>query len=335
MSEGAGGWQAARKQAQAPLGIRAGRKRLWFEKFFWFVSSDRCIVVAGRDAHQNELLVKRYMRARDVYVHADVHGAATVLVRNDAGGVVPMRTVQEAATFAVCRSKAWTAKLAGGTAAWWVHPSQVSKTPQAGEYLTTGSFVIRGKKNYVATDAALTMGFGVLFRRSGAAEGGGASARGAQDVAESGESDGGGVDPTCGESGAGVAEAQLAELAIGSDGGSSDGGTSGDERSGRSEDEENNENMENKEEENEDGASSADGDSDTDGSGDRAARRSEEVLRLLTGAPRAGDALAFALGVCAPYAALQVARPRAAPRPSLRARSRAAGARSRAAAAQH
>ena len=71
---------------------------------------------------QNELLVKRYMRARDVYVHADVHGAATVLVRNDAGGVVPMRTVQEAATFAVCRSKAWTAKLAGGTAAWSSSP---------------------------------------------------------------------------------------------------------------------------------------------------------------------------------------------------------------------
>ena len=277
--------------------------------------------MAGRDAHQNELLVKRYMRARDVYVHADVHGAATVLVRNDAGGVVPMRTVQEAATFAVCRSKAWTAKLAGGTAAWWVHPSQVSKTPQAGEYLTTGSFVIRGKKNYVATDAALTMGFGVLFRRSGAAEGGGASARGAQDGAESGEADGGGVDSTRGESGTGVAEAQLAELAIGSDGGSSD-----DERSGRSEDEENKEEEEEEEEEEEDGASSADGDNDTGGSGDGAARGSEDVLRLLTGAPRVGDALAYALGVCAPYAALQVARPRAAPRPSLRARSRAAAA---------
>ena len=32
-----------------------------------------------------------------------------------AGGGVPPRTIEEAAIFAVCRSKAWRAKLAGGT----------------------------------------------------------------------------------------------------------------------------------------------------------------------------------------------------------------------------
>ena len=40
--------------------------------------------------------------------------------------------------------------------AWWVHPSQVSKTPQAGEFLTTGSFVIRGKKNFVPLQVPTT-----------------------------------------------------------------------------------------------------------------------------------------------------------------------------------
>jgi len=39
-------------------------------------------VVSGRDAQQNELLVKRYLRAHDLYVHADLHGAATTIVRN-------------------------------------------------------------------------------------------------------------------------------------------------------------------------------------------------------------------------------------------------------------
>ena len=31
----------------------------------------------------------------------------------------------------------------------WVYPDQVSKTPEAGEFLSKGSFVIRGHRNYI------------------------------------------------------------------------------------------------------------------------------------------------------------------------------------------
>ncbi|CAK5081792.1 unnamed protein product [Meloidogyne enterolobii] len=37
-----------------------------------FVSSDGFLILAGRDAQQNELLVKRYMRPGDIYVHAEI-----------------------------------------------------------------------------------------------------------------------------------------------------------------------------------------------------------------------------------------------------------------------
>ncbi len=36
-------------------------KTHWFEKFAWFVTSNNYLVVAGKDAKQNELLVKRYL----------------------------------------------------------------------------------------------------------------------------------------------------------------------------------------------------------------------------------------------------------------------------------
>lgn len=39
---------------------------------------------------------------------------------------------------------------------------QVSKTPPAGLYLPTGSFMVRGKKNYLPP-ADLLYGFGFLF----------------------------------------------------------------------------------------------------------------------------------------------------------------------------
>ncbi|KAG7360332.1 RNA-binding protein [Nitzschia inconspicua] len=49
------------------------------------------------------------------------------------------------------------------TSAWWVESHQVSKTAPTGEYLTVGSFMIRGKKNFLPP-SQLEMGLGVLFR---------------------------------------------------------------------------------------------------------------------------------------------------------------------------
>ena len=117
--------------------INKARKVFWFEKFFWFISSENYPVIGGKDAQQNELLVKRYMKPTDVYVHADLHGAATVIVKNPGTGPgVPPKTLTEAGQFAVCFSAAWDSKVM--TAAYWVRPDQVSKTAPSGEYLTVG-----------------------------------------------------------------------------------------------------------------------------------------------------------------------------------------------------
>ncbi len=44
------------------------------------------LLLGGRDAQQNELIVKRYMKQGDVYVHADLHGASSVVIKNPTGG---------------------------------------------------------------------------------------------------------------------------------------------------------------------------------------------------------------------------------------------------------
>ena len=51
------------------------------------------------------------------------------------------------------------------TSAWWVESSQVSKTAPSGEYLSTGSFMVRGKKNFLPP-SHLVLGYGILFRVS-------------------------------------------------------------------------------------------------------------------------------------------------------------------------
>jgi predicted ribosome quality control (RQC) complex YloA/Tae2 family protein len=137
------------------------RKPYWFEKFNWFISSDGYVIVSGRDMQQNEMLYKRYMQQNDIYVHADLSGASTCIIKNPTDDPVPPRTLNEAGSLSVCYSKAWNSKIL--TSAYWVKSNQVSKTAPSGEYLTTGSFMIRGTKNYLPP-SNLQMGLALLFR---------------------------------------------------------------------------------------------------------------------------------------------------------------------------
>uniref|UniRef100_A0A8B9GV30 NFACT RNA-binding domain-containing protein n=1 Tax=Astyanax mexicanus TaxID=7994 RepID=A0A8B9GV30_ASTMX len=54
------------KEVQTVTTIQKARKVYWFEKFLWFISSENYLVIAGRDQQQNEMIVKRYLRAGTV-----------------------------------------------------------------------------------------------------------------------------------------------------------------------------------------------------------------------------------------------------------------------------
>ncbi|NXJ90609.1 NEMF factor, partial [Corythaixoides concolor] len=152
------------REVQTVTTIQKARKVYWqvqFEKFLWFISSENYLIIAGRDQQQNELIVKRYLKPGDIYVHADLHGATSCVIKNPSGEPIPPRTLTEAGTMALCYSAAWDARVV--TSAWWVSHNQVSKTAPTGEYLTTGSFMIRGKKNFLPP-SYLMMGFSFLFK---------------------------------------------------------------------------------------------------------------------------------------------------------------------------
>jgi predicted ribosome quality control (RQC) complex YloA/Tae2 family protein len=152
------------KQEKAIL--RPVRKQMWFEKFSWFISSDGYLVLAGKDSQQNEMLYKKYLKKGDVYVHADIHGAASIVIRNNPktpDSPIPPSTLSQAGSLAVACSSAWDSKA--GMSAWWVNADQVSKSALTGEFLPAGSFMVRGKKNFLSP-AVLLLGFGVVFKIS-------------------------------------------------------------------------------------------------------------------------------------------------------------------------
>ncbi|MGZ7118143.1 MAG: ribosome rescue protein RqcH, partial [Methanobacterium sp.] len=82
---------------------RVKKELKWFEKFRWFISSDGFLVIGGRDANTNEMVVKKYLESNDVYLHSDIHGAPSVVIKSQAKQI-PESTINEAASFAASYS---------------------------------------------------------------------------------------------------------------------------------------------------------------------------------------------------------------------------------------
>jgi len=139
----------------------ARRSAFWFERYRWFVTSDGAVAIAGRDAATNDLIVRRNLKDGDHYVHADLHGAASVVLKRRPDGEPPSEeSLREACQWAAAFSKAWRAGYATGTA-FWATPEQVSKAAASGEFVARGAWVIHGTKHFVR-DVPLELALGTI-----------------------------------------------------------------------------------------------------------------------------------------------------------------------------
>ncbi|WP_144900827.1 ribosome rescue protein RqcH [Halobellus captivus] len=131
----------------------------WYERFRWFHTSDGFLVIGGRNADQNEEIVTKYLNKHDLFFHTQAHGGPVTIVKatgpSEPSEAVefPDSTKEEAAQFAVSYSSIWKQGRYAGEA-YMVTPDQVSKTPESGEYIEKGSFVIRGDRTYFRDVAA-------------------------------------------------------------------------------------------------------------------------------------------------------------------------------------
>ncbi|VVB84622.1 Uncharacterised protein [uncultured archaeon] len=148
-------------------------RQKWYEQFRWFISSDGFLVIGGRDAQNNEDIVKKHLEKRDIFFHAHVSGSPAVVIKTE-GKEVPETTLLEAAQFTVSYTGIWKS-CQQSWECYWVLPEQVSKTPESGEYVAKGAFVIRGKRNYFK-DVMLGAALGLEFNEEKMLSGGPLSA---------------------------------------------------------------------------------------------------------------------------------------------------------------
>jgi len=140
------------------------RKKEWYEKFRWFITSTGFLVIGGRDATSNEIIIKKYTDDGDVVFHTDLAGSPFFIIKSQLD-VPPYNhdssindsTLKEVADATVSYSRTWRLGLANSPV-FYVKPEQVTKEAPSGEYLVKGAFVIKGKTNYVANKMDIAIG---------------------------------------------------------------------------------------------------------------------------------------------------------------------------------
>ncbi|MCD6279087.1 MAG: NFACT family protein [Desulfurococcales archaeon] len=123
------------------------KKVEWYTSYHWIITSSGLLAIGGRDAQQNEKVVKKYLGNSDIFIHAEVHGASAFVLK--CGGNKPSeKDIYEVSVLAASYSRGWKVGV-GALNVFWVWGRQVSKSAPPGQYLPKGAFMIYGKRNYI------------------------------------------------------------------------------------------------------------------------------------------------------------------------------------------
>ncbi len=120
------------------------REKKWYEKFKWMITSNKFLLICGKDREQNEILIKKYKESNDLVFHAVIKGSPFGILKN--GQDAEYKDLKESAHFVACFSKAWSEKMPVDT--YYTKPENVSKRAPSGEYVPYGSFTIKGDVKY-------------------------------------------------------------------------------------------------------------------------------------------------------------------------------------------
>ncbi len=135
---------------------KAQRKSFWYDKFRWFFASNGMLVVGGRDATSNDIIVKKHVADQDIVFHTEAPGSPFFVIKTE-GKDVPQSVLAEVAQATATFSRAWKQNIAY-VDVYWVKPEQISKTAESGEYLGKGAFMVRGKRNQSKQQLHLAVG---------------------------------------------------------------------------------------------------------------------------------------------------------------------------------
>jgi hypothetical protein len=97
----------------------------WYERYYWFLSSNGLLVFAGKNMRNNRTIMKRYCKPEDLVLSAEIPNAPLVVVKTQNIAPVPAETIYEAAELVVNYSEIWKNKVENFPV-FYVKPEQVA-----------------------------------------------------------------------------------------------------------------------------------------------------------------------------------------------------------------
>jgi predicted ribosome quality control (RQC) complex YloA/Tae2 family protein len=154
---------AAKEEKAARPKVRVVREREWYEGFGWSFSGSGLMMLFGRNAKQNDLVVSRHMQDGDLFFHADIKGGSALVLKKNGGmetkeekgeqedaigggEEISAQDKEEAARIAVSFSSAW-GKGFSQADSYCVGKEQLGKHASGG-YVGAGGFAILGKREW-------------------------------------------------------------------------------------------------------------------------------------------------------------------------------------------
>lgn len=142
--------------------LRKVRTPYFFEKHYWFISSEGFLVLMGRSDFETDLIYSKYIEDDDVYLF-NAFGTQ-VWIKNPDRTEVPPNTLMQAGILCMSASEAWSKKISSSP--WWCFASNISKfEPTDNSVLPPGRFRLKSESDRnIMPPAQLVMGFGFLWR---------------------------------------------------------------------------------------------------------------------------------------------------------------------------
>lgn len=121
----------------------------WYHEFHWWFTTKGILVIGGKNADQNEKIVKTYLMDHHIYFHSDEPGSGSFIYMIDKDYDINCDSELDVISQGVLSlSQNWKNNRNGKV--YWVFGNQVSKTPPSGEFISKGSFMIKGNRNYIS-----------------------------------------------------------------------------------------------------------------------------------------------------------------------------------------
>ncbi|MCK4669791.1 MAG: DUF814 domain-containing protein [Nanoarchaeota archaeon] len=128
------------------------RKKEWYEKFRWFISSSGFLCIGGKDATTNDIIVKKHCDKGDLVFHTDIAGSPFFVIKAE-GQEIDDLAKEEAAIATASYSRAWKLGIST-TEVYCVSPDQLKH--EMG--LPKGTFMVYGKRQYFSPTLTVAVG---------------------------------------------------------------------------------------------------------------------------------------------------------------------------------